>query len=248
MNIIPLVVLLLCLIYGSIKQNGKTIEIVVARYNEDLKWLGEAPFNKYPVIIYNKGSNDDFIKWKNIKEIVNLENVGKCDHTYLYHIIRNYYNLADVTIFLPGSNDTDYKSDKSKILLGAVEQHGDTVFVGERYDDIKIEKYNFKLDKYITKYSKNKSLNPESTLKLASVRPFGKWFESRFGDIKINYISYGGIIAISKRDIQQHPVSRYENLIKELETSSNPEVGHYFERAWAAVFHPLHNVLYIHKD
>ena len=30
----------------------------------------------------------------------------------------------------------------------------------------------------------------------------------------------------------------YDKLIKELEVSSNPEVGHYFERAWAAVFGP----------
>ena len=118
-----------------------------------------------------------------------------------------------------------FKSDKSKILLHAVEQHGDTVFVGERYDDLKKGLYDFKLDEWTTSHGKNKNANSESTLKLASVRPFGKWFESRFGNIKSNYVSYGGIIAISKRDIQQHPVRRYEDLIKELETSSNPEVG-----------------------
>jgi hypothetical protein len=30
------------------------IQIVVARYNESVDWINEEPFNKYPVICYNK--------------------------------------------------------------------------------------------------------------------------------------------------------------------------------------------------
>jgi hypothetical protein len=29
--------------------------------------------------------------------------------------------------------------------------------------------------------------------------------------------------------------------MKHLETSSNPEVGHYIERSWAAIFYPMNN-------
>ena len=63
--------------------------IVVSRYNENLEWLKEFPFNLYPVIIYNKGTNDEFYKPDNLIKIVNIENVGRCDHTYLYHIVHN---------------------------------------------------------------------------------------------------------------------------------------------------------------
>ena len=163
----------------------------------------------------------------------------------MYHVIRNYDRLADVTVFLPGSADMDFKYNKSKKLISAVEKHGDTVFIGPGHDDLKRDLYDFKLDEWTTSHGKNKVANSESALELASVRPFGKWFESRFGDIKIKHVSYAGILAISKRDIQQHPVSRYEKLIKELENSSNPEVGHYIERSWCAIFHPLDDAIFM---
>jgi len=38
------------------------IEIVVARYNEDLSWTNEFPFNKFNYTVYNKGNNDNFEK------------------------------------------------------------------------------------------------------------------------------------------------------------------------------------------
>ena len=67
----------------------RTVEIVVARYNETLGWLNEYPFNQFKYIIYNKGDNYTFVK-TGVQQIINLENVGRCDHTYLYHIIENY--------------------------------------------------------------------------------------------------------------------------------------------------------------
>jgi hypothetical protein len=74
------------------------IQIVVSRYNEDLSWILEEPFNKFQYIVYNKGTNENFEK-KNVVKIVSLSNVGKNDHTYLHHIIENYSNLSDITIF-----------------------------------------------------------------------------------------------------------------------------------------------------
>ena len=38
--------------------------------------------------------------------------------------------------------------------------------------------------------------------------------------------------------IQQHPVEYYKRLRAMLENHSNPEVGHYIERAWGAIFWP----------
>ena len=46
----------------------KNIEIVVARYNEDLKWVTEYPFNQFKYIIYNKGINSKYKKPKNYIE------------------------------------------------------------------------------------------------------------------------------------------------------------------------------------
>ena len=68
------------------------VKIIISRFNENLNWLQESPFNEFQYIVYNKGDNDNFNK-TNVVSIVNLPNVGKCDHTYLYHIVNNFDNL-----------------------------------------------------------------------------------------------------------------------------------------------------------
>ena len=52
-------------------------------------------------------------------------------------------------------------------------------------------------------------------------------------------------MGIQKSWIIQHPRSYYEKFIQELNKSSNPEVGHYFERAWVAIFHPMKDCIFI---
>jgi hypothetical protein len=216
------------------------IDIVIARYNEDLKWMLESPFNQYKYIVYNKGDNDDFEKI-NVKRIINLPNVGKCDHTYLYHIISNYNNLSEITVFLPGSVDLKYKKKIALKLLMEIEDREKAVFISLNHDNIKKIHYNFKLNNYRTKHKNNSSKNSEVVLKKSTIRPFGLWFDNMFGNIEINCIIYYGIFSINRDDIIQHPVTRYETLIKDLSDHSNPEVGHYIERSWCAIFNPMKN-------
>lgn len=80
--------------------------IVVARYNEDLKWTKQYS----NVIIYNKGGklNDDEYKY------ISLKNVGREGHTYYTHIYENYDNLTDYVIFLQG-RPTDHTA---KLRIG----------------------------------------------------------------------------------------------------------------------------------
>ena len=221
-------------------ENFQNIEFVISRYNESLDWTDKEPFNKYPIVLYNKGNNTDYNN-NNIIKTVNLPNVGKCDHTYLYHIIHNYDNLADITVFLPGSADMSNKYFRAVKVVETAEEHRDTSVMCDKYSDVKKDLYNFTMDTWETSYDKNKEINPDKTIKKSSIRPFGKWFESKFGDLHIEYVTYTGIFAISKDDILQHPKSYYESFIKELENDVNPEVGHYIERSWMAIFNPMKN-------
>jgi hypothetical protein len=218
----------------------KSIDIIIARYNENLEWTLENPFNKYEYIVYNKGDNENFEK-KYVKKIINLNNVGKCDHTYLYHIIDNYNNIADITVFFPGSLDMPYKKKIGIKILNEINLRNKAIFISLNQNDIKKLHYNFKLDRYKTTHIANKEKNSEVLLKRNTIRPFGLWFENIFGNIKVNCLIYYGIFSIDKNDIIQHPKTRYEYLIKDLSDHSNPEVGHYFERSWCAVFHPLND-------
>lgn len=222
------------------------INIIIARYNEDLKWTLEKPFDRFKYIVYNKGNNENFEK-KNVKKVISLKNVGKCDHTYLYHVIENYNNLADINVFLPGSLDLKYKKQLANRLLKEIMLRNKAIFISLNQYDIKKLHYNFKLDKYKTKHSSNITLNSETFLKKSNIRPFGLWFENKFGNIKINCIIYHGIFSIHKKDILQHSKSYYKNLIKGLSDHKSPEEGHFFERSWAAVFHPLKETHIIKK-
>ena len=189
----------------------KNIDLVIARFNEDLNWLKDEPFNTYNPIIYNKGVNDNFYK-TNSKKIIKLENIGRCDHTYLYHIIENYDNLADVTIFLPGSADMSYKIEKAKQQVREVEKYNNTVFIGSLHNDVRTDLYDFKLDEWKSSDNRNSSLNNEKGLLLANIRPFGKWYDSHFKDIIVHCVTYSGIFSINRQHIRQHPKYYYENL------------------------------------
>lgn len=222
------------------------IEMVVSRYNEDLQWLKTNPFDNYPAVIYNKGPNDNIDKTiKNITKIVKIKNVGREAHTYLYHIIENYYNLAEITLFLPGSIPNGHKYNKAKVLIENIEIHRDTVFVGSKRTDMKGDEYGTTLNSWDATDPTNNDINSEHALKPSSIRPFGKWVEEHFPNVISTTTSGFSIIGIARRDIIQHPIEYYKKIIKELENSSNPETGHYFERAWFAVFYPYKNLKHV---
>ena len=222
------------------KNKKKSIEIIIARYNETLDWTLEEPFNQFKYTVYNKGNNNNFQKSR-IEKIIELDNYGKCDHTYLYHIIDNYNNLKDITVFLPGSIDLSYKKKKLKKLLYNIEENNNAIFLSNSNENIKNKYYNFFLDKWMTTSKQNRDDINKNNLKLkkSSIRPFGKWFENKFGNITVNCHTNWGIFSIDKRDILQNSISWYMDLISEVSDHISPETGHFIERGWCAVFHPL---------
>jgi hypothetical protein len=67
------------------------VQFVVARFNEDVAWT-----NNLPCLIYDKSDHCP-------DEHIPLQNIGREAHTYLHHIVNNYHDLAEVTIFCQGS-------------------------------------------------------------------------------------------------------------------------------------------------
>jgi hypothetical protein len=216
------------------------IQIIIARFNEDLNWTTEMPFKLFKYIVYNKGNNDNFNK-TNVIKIVNITNVGKNDHTYLFHIIENYNNLANITVFFPGSINLDYKKIKARLILKNIikSNFSNAYFAGNYYLNIKNFFNNFKLDSWETSDKKNFLLNNESILQKSEIRPYGNWYTHFFGNTEAHWVTMCGIFSIDKRDIIQHPIERYKSLIETVNKHSNPEAGHYIERSWCAIFYPL---------
>jgi hypothetical protein len=133
----------------------------------------------------------------------------------------------------------DYKWPNAIKTINLAINTNKSVFSGTQKEDVLKDEYNFTLDNWKASNDKNSKINSETKLLESPERPFGKWYEKNFGNIHINTIVYAGIFAVSKEDIQHRSLDSYKNLIKYLDHHSNPEAGHYFERAWLAVFNPI---------
>ena len=235
--------LLSLLAYDNVIENficKKGIEIVLARYEEDISWINEYPYNKCKVICYNKGS--PIIVSEHVR-IVELPNVGRCDHTYLYHIINNYDKLDEVTVFLPASCMDTHKKEHTNNVMKKVISTCNTVLIGLKTEDtIRNTFYYFQLDEWKATNIQNAYINPESSLEKCVQRPYGLWYDKNFSkELDVNIVCFWGIFAIAKEHIQQHPKEYYEKLIKYVNTHSNPEAGHYIERSWGVIFYPYPN-------
>jgi len=211
-------------------------QLVISRYQEPIEWIDE--YN-IPTFIYNKGS---LLKTK--YNVIELPNIGREGHTYLHHIIMNYNNLADVTIFSPASVFGNKKKLKKFKLVVKYALKEKSVIIGVYHERlIKLMK-NFTLDNWecTNKYNRKKSC---AKLELSSLRPFGKWY-TEFINKPCEYFVTGGIFAMHKKNILQKPLIFYIRLILELQTH-NPEAGHYLERSWAGIFSPMTDTIFI-KD
>ena len=67
-------------------------DLVIAKYKEDISWAEQLNFKKF---IYNK--NDE-----PFPNSIQLKNIGREAHTWAYHIVKNYNNLDEYTIFVQG--------------------------------------------------------------------------------------------------------------------------------------------------
>ena len=213
-----------------------TIELVIARFQEDLSWVKELPDVFSKIVIYNKGNPIEIEIPKS--EIHVLPNLGRDTHSYLYHVTNNYNNLADVTIFTLGSAWS--RTDKKVKLLEVIENVTKlkTSFMCNTYTDQQhiYNSYFFQTDEYKITNEENFKYNPDTKIDLCEERPLVNWFLKYFPNERIHSVSYLSIFAASKEDIHKRSVEFYKMFVDKLAIQKNPEVCHYFERVWKNVF------------
>lgn len=207
----------------------KKNQMVIARYNENLDWL--LKFIDI-VIVYNKGSYNSSLNKFNV---ISLPNIGRESHTYLYHIINNYDNLADRTIFFQGKI-SDHK------IVDIEDYFKEDDFIG------KLEAVNLNLlYKKIDHHGKWKQEYLSGEMRPAYLTPI-EWLTRIIGVKLSNEIMntkkikmvWGANFSVSKDTILKKPKIFYENAIRLLENHVNPEEGHYFERSWYTIFTNAH--------
>jgi hypothetical protein len=73
-------------------------QLVVAWYKEDISWLNDIDcFDN--IVVYRKG---DITPPDLHCDFIDLPNVGREAHTHVHHIVNNYDNLYDITVFCQG--------------------------------------------------------------------------------------------------------------------------------------------------
>lgn len=239
--IVSLLILVILILLSLLWKRRKrpSIHLVVSRYNENISWLFSPPFNRYPSIVYEKSPNPHPDCVPPPCERILLPNVGRCDHTYLYYIITHYHNLPEKIIFLPGSVQSPLKLSNAQHIMDIIEDDDalNEYFKAQSEHDMKPGLYHFTLDEWQASDTDNQKINRERVLKQSPIRPFGKWFEHHFSETqKIHGIWYSGVFASTRDRIRRHPLRLYQRLIRDVETHSNPEVGHYIERSWFSLF------------
>lgn len=187
-----------------------SLELVVARYLEDLSWLRNIP-PQIRATIYDKSPSG------------NLENVGREAHTYLHHICARYDSLAPTTLFCQGK-PFDHCFDFRRTLRELVQKPFQEQFhwLGHIIDTDDARGLTL-----FVPWSKNPGRN-ELDLKGFHRALFGS-------DGPDEYLfQLGGQFIASRELILARPLDFYR-LALQISTEF-PDAAHCFERSWDKVF------------
>lgn len=211
-------------------------EVVIAHFNEDLEWVGECAQD---AVVYYKGERPPG-KYRRLEP---LPNTNRESGTYLTHIIRNYDDLADVTLFLQG-NIHDWN-------------HGTPP-----HTDLPLSKLKTRATK----------LTPDEMMAFGPIKQFSHWdgmpwltdgtgyFQRRGKGMRMSNLtpgefwkfvfgtehpavlnfSQGALFAVGRNVIRARPLEFWTRLLKYFDDLNhvNPEEGHYMERFWMTIFTP----------
>lgn len=245
--------------YIGEKFDNKVVSLIVSRYNENIEW---AYAYDDIAIIYNKGLELD-IPFINIQKLIN---VGREGHTYLYHIIENYNNLSNKTIFIQGDpfihNDTilfgidnylktldvqpfglQYLKELNIPPFELLEKHKVTTDYGFEYmtlhinEDIDYKDYCHFYDFGLERLIKTyKKIFPDCNSLVDNFLNRSKFPRSK----EINNIkfSWAGLFSVVESNIKKYQVTVYENLLNELISYNDQgaENGYILERLWLYIF------------
>lgn len=238
------------------------IEIVIARYNEDITWT--KPFQEITTI-YNKG--DD-----NIPNSIKLKNVGREGHTYLYHIVNNYDTLADITVFFQGAGPSfGYRGPKDGGHMFSNVDFEDYLNPTREFQYIITSRVKSDLSKISIRNGYSEYVNITKPIHCFPKNDLNdhwlEWcdftdFSNYINNIRIEqngtdnnltqfwnkYISalkpiypilnyaQGAQFSITRRMIHQNTKSYYQSLLEELNNNINPYQVYYLEWLWFYIF------------
>jgi hypothetical protein len=202
------------------------LELVIARYEEDLRWIRRVP-KEIRITVYNKGDTpalpEGFPERYGLT-VASLTNVGREAHTYLTHLLHRSENPAPLTVFCQG-HPFDHAPDfheRLRVLASGEETVNRFQWYGflEETDDPQGRRL-------FVPWSKN----PEG-LELET----GRLYRELFGEMSPEWFHFrgGAQFAITRGAFQSRGKEFY---LRALDLClSIPRAAHSFERMWDRVF------------
>lgn len=187
--------------------------------------------------------------------VESLPNVGRCDHTYLYHMVHAYDDLGETTIFLPGSATLPLKWPKTITTTVNAIRTADSCIIPDVLCDVSLEEAFSEFWMAGHSCSSKENAAADTEMGPCPDRPFRYWIGKYFSEEERsmmreerlipfilnherngrNIISYQGIMAFSRVHLHRRTRAHYQTFLEQLDHHSNPEVGHYIERAWVVI-------------
>lgn len=200
-----------------------TIELVVARYQEDLQWLRRVP-GRFRVTVYNKGGDALNLPRRRALEVVATPTVGREERSYLRHIVRRYEDLADITVFAQGK-PFDHVPDFHKQLHRIA------------FRQLAVDRFlwfGFIIDEDDAAGSllfQRWRGNPDG-----AVLPLDRFWRQLWNESAPERVTFypGAHFAVTADQVRTRPRSFYERAVRI--SAELPHAGHCFERTWDRIF------------
>ena len=205
------------------KKRLQDYEFVIAHYNENLDWLKLYADHAH---VYHKGTDLQpspmgLYAWEK------LPNVGRESHTYLHHIINNYENLPEVTVFLQGESLSQFCFRTPEDYLINIKRNITCRPLGPQDNWGRIHH----IGKWLNELNSGVMRRARLTL--------GDFYQELFGvEHPPGSFTFcpAGCFAATRYMIKKHPIEFYKKAISFVNDHPNPEEGHYFERMWPTIF------------
>lgn len=206
--------------------NTKDTELVVAWYEEDIGWIADANLEPWTTV-YAKGSGMRYPPTFE-RPPVPLPNVGRESHTYVYHIVQNYDNLADVTFFVQG-RCSDHCPQIAVMVRNHVMGSSPALQPGQAMRGLGSWRLQLAHDLSCIHFPGD---GPDATRQV-----FAKLFRSPVPHERIEFTA--GAIFVATRDaIRSRSLDFWKLCLSLLDNGINPIEGYIFERLWEAILDP----------
>ena len=198
------------------KQPSSTpLDIVVARYAEEVGWIGNLDAVRPRVWLYNKGGESPQ------RPSLPLPNIGREAHTYLYHIVNHWDDLADRTVFCQGRPHDHAEHFVDDVLMYAINPAAEPFrwFGQNLADGVRLVQDDL-------------NGHPHDTL------PIGEYAKDFGVHLEGQYVRFspGACFAVSRGLIRSMPRSFYASLLDDMEKRPGRRQPWILERLWGYIF------------